>query len=201
MDKDRGASATLAPDAALVERVRKGEVNAFEGLVRRHQEFVARIVSGRVPAARAPEVAHDCFVRAFESLDGFNGQSPFAHWLARIAVRTCQDFWRAHYRTRETAVSGLSESCRAWLDTAAAAPDSNDDATELLGWAMDRLTEADRVVLTLTLLEGYTTAETAAMTGASVVGVKVRAFRARKRLRKLLAEAIQGAENAQGGRS
>lgn len=191
----RAAASDPASDGELVERVRGGETSAFEALVRRHQELVGRIVSGRVAVGSVAEVAQDCFVRAFVSLETYAGRSPFAHWLARIAVHACQDHWRASYRRRETPFSGLSESCRAWVENCQAQPggqggDNGDEASELLGWAMERLSEQDRVVLTLTLLEGYTASETAALTGASAVVVKVRAFRARKRLRKLLAEAL-----------
>lgn len=201
------AAHNSAEDRELVERVRNGETRAFETLVRRHQELVGRIVAGRVPPASVPDVAQDCFVRAFESLATYQARSPFSHWLARIAVRACQDHWRASYRRPETPFSGLSESCQTWIENSSAQSGavwtngSNgageaDDARELLGWAMERLSEQDRVVLTLTLLEGYTASEAAALIGSNALVVKARAFRARNRLRKLLTQALDEASKS-----
>jgi RNA polymerase sigma-70 factor (ECF subfamily) len=197
LDEPPRAAHNAAEDRELVKRVCGGETRAFETLVRRHQELVGRIVAGRVPPSSVPDVAQDCFVRAFESLETYQARSPFSHWLARIAVRACQDHWRAQYRRPETPFSGLSEACQAWIDSSSAQHDSSDandanEARELLGWAMEQLSEQDRLVLTLTMLEGYTASEAGRLTGSSALVVKARAFRARNRLRKVLDQALDG---------
>ncbi|MEI7903110.1 MAG: sigma factor, partial [bacterium] len=87
-----------ATDAELIARVRAGEVNAFEPLITRHRQQVLAIAARHVPAAEVAATAQDVFVRAFLSLKSYRAERPFGHWLARIAVRTCCDFWRQQKR-------------------------------------------------------------------------------------------------------
>ncbi|MGE4297940.1 MAG: RNA polymerase sigma factor [Desulfovibrionaceae bacterium] len=184
-------------DLEVIHRVRAGNVNAYAHLVNRHKARVAAIATRHVPPDRVQEVAQDAFVRAFQSLDGFRGDQPFSHWLAAITVRACHDFWRSHYRNRETSV-GYTGDCGPEgfdaLTTADAVERFETDtgqreASALLEWAMGQLSADDRIVLALTHLEGYTTAEAAAMLGWTTVNVKVRAFRSREKLRRILAAA------------
>ncbi|UJX42494.1 sigma-70 family RNA polymerase sigma factor [Desulfovibrio sp. JY] len=181
-------------DARVLSEIRAGDVDAYARLVTKYQGRVSGIVAGHAPRDRVGELAHEVFVRAYRSLSGYRGDSPFGHWLAKVAVRTCHDFWRAEYRRRERPESELSDECRAFVEEAAALESSEAaeetasrrEAKELLAWAMDRLSPTDRMVVTLTHLEERPVAEAAEMLGISVPNVKVRAFRARKKLRELL---------------
>lgn len=185
-------------DARVLSEIRAGDVDAYARLITKYQGRVSGIVSGHAPRDRVGELTHEVFVRAYRSLTGYRGDSPFAHWLAKVAVRTCHDFWRAEYRRRERPESELSDECRAFaaeaaaLETSEAAEEtaSRQEAKELLAWAMDRLSPTDRMVVTLTHLEERPVAEAAEMLGISVPNVKVRAFRARKKLRELLGGVI-----------
>lgn len=185
-------------DAAVIQEVLGGNVNAFELLMDRYQGFVASIVTKHVPRARVQEVAHETFVRTYRSLGTFQARTPFKHWLSRIAVRCCHDFWREHYRNREMPISSFPEEAHPWIESLLAnrsdgSPDGhaqNREALNLLRWAMDRLSVEDRMVLTLVYLEERTTAETADLLRWSLPKVKIRAHRARKKLRKTLADAI-----------
>ncbi len=185
-------------DARILKDIRAGDVDAYARLVTKYQGRVSGIVSGHAPRDRVSELTHEAFVRAYRSLGGYRGDSPFGHWLAKVAVRTCHDFWRAEYRRRERYESELSEECRAFADEAAALDTSEaaeeaasrQEARELLAWAMDRLSPTDRMVVTLTHLEERSVAEAASLLGISVPNVKVRAFRARKKLRELLGNVI-----------
>lgn len=185
-------------DARVLKAVREGDVDAYARLMTKYQGRVAGIVSGHAPRERVAELTHEAFVRAYRSLDGYRGDSPFGHWLAKVAVRTCHDFWRAEYRRRERPESELSDECRAFAEEAAALETSEAaeetasrrEANELLAWAMDRLSPTDRMVVTLTHLEERPVAEAAEMLGLSVPNVKVRAFRARKKLREILGGVI-----------
>lgn len=192
------AAAVDMEDARILKEIRAGDVDAYAQLMTKYQGRVSGIVSGHAPRDRVAELTHEVFVRAYRSLPGYRGDSPFGHWLAKVTVRTCHDFWRSEYRRRERPESELSEECRAFAEEAAALESSEaaeesasrQEAQELLTWALDKLSPTDRMVVTLTHIEERPVAEAAEMLGMSVPNVKVRAFRARKKLRELLGTMI-----------
>ncbi|MCB2189419.1 MAG: RNA polymerase sigma factor [Deltaproteobacteria bacterium] len=183
-------------DQEAIDRVLAGETDAFQHLLEAHQGRVARIVGRRVPPDAVEEVAQDAFVRAFQGLAGFRGEAPFEHWLSRLAVLACHDYWRASHRRHEIPESGLSEAAQHWLagwaaqEAATAEPTRALEVRELLHWALARLTPAERSVVTLVYLEEMSVKEAAATLGWSQVNVKVRSHRARKKLKKLLDEVV-----------
>lgn len=185
-------------EADIIRQVLEGNVDAFEFLLDRYQGHVSRIVLKHVPRDRVEEVAHETFVRAYQSLNTFKGKEPFKHWLSTIAVRCCYDFWREQYKHRETPVSSVSQDCQKWMDTllsgrsqeSFAQHDQRREALSFLRWALDQLSPQDRTVLTLTYLEEYSVAEAAKLLGWSVPNVKIRSHRAKKKLRKILSEAV-----------
>lgn len=182
----------MSDDTEIIERVLHGEVERFAELIARHRQHVLKIVSAHVPADRAAEVAHDVFVRAYRSLARFSKQVPFEHWLSRLAVRTCYDFWRTHRRA-EVPLSTLTADQAGWLDRALAAEseaqfrDQADrrESLEVLDWALAQLSPENRLVLTLVHLENRSVREAADLLGWSMVNVKVRCHRARQKLRTL----------------
>ena len=115
-------ASAISDDAAIIHDVLRGHVNSFELLLDRYQDHVSKIVRSHVPWDDAPEVAHETFVRAFQSLGGFRGIRPFKHWLAKIAVRCCHDFWRGYYQKKEHQVGGLPDDCQAWVDEVLVGP-------------------------------------------------------------------------------
>ena len=178
------ASAHTA-DETLVEATLTGDHDAFAELVRRHRR---RVFATAARFARdhhqLDDIAQEVFVRAFRHLSKFRGDAPFAHWLARITVSACYDFLRKERRIREHVPLDAKH-----LNT----PDASIDATvaaararELLDHAMCRLTAAERLVLTLCELEERPIREVALLTGWSESNVKVRAFRARQNLKRIL---------------
>jgi len=189
-----GSMAQALTDAEIVRLVVEGKTDAFETLVTRHQAQVFKIVGRHVPRAQVEEVAQDVFVRAFTSLATFSERAPFHHWLASLAVRTCYGFWREAYRSRETPMSALSEEGQKWVehvltvqaDRSFHQQAAAQEAQTVLHWALDQLSPENRTVLTLVYLEGLSVREAAALLGWSQVNVKVRAHRARLRLRTLL---------------
>jgi hypothetical protein len=106
-----GVQTLVSDDFEIIRRVLQGEIDRFAELITRYQQHVAKITSRHVPSDRVAEVAHDVFVRAYSSLSGFSGKTPFEHWLSGIAIRTCYDFWRARKR-EELPVSALAETSR-----------------------------------------------------------------------------------------
>jgi len=192
MDTDPHSSA----DAEVVYQVVSGDVNAFERLLKRYEAHVLRIVKKHIPFDKVEEVAQDVFIRIYQSLPNFKRDDSFKQWLSTITVRTCYDFWRKHYRYREIPISSLSEKHQAWLEEAMATRSSQSfddiasqkEAREILDWALDRLSPEDRMVLELVYLEGYSVKEAANLLGWSTAKVKVRSFRSRKKLHKLVKE-------------
>ena len=189
----------MLSDLEIVKHVLEGNVNSFESLMVRHKDHVLRIVKRHVPYSEAEETAQEAFIRAFQSLSGFKGKGDFKQWLSSITVRTCYDYRRKAYRNKEVSMSALSEKHQKWLEEVISdqseAPFHEDDiqeeATELLDWAMNKLTAEDRMVVELIYMEGLSGKEAAEMLGWSVANVKVRAFRSRNKLRKLLKETIK----------
>jgi RNA polymerase sigma-70 factor (ECF subfamily) len=183
-------------DLDIISEVLDGDTNRFEVLIDRHREHVFRIVGRRVPAEDAAEVAHDVFVRAWSSLRSFRGESPFPYWLSKIAVRTCHDYWRQRYRSKEAPMSSLGEEHAAWLESTMSGRSGTDFenaesgrmARDIMMKALARLSPADRAVIELVHLEERPVREAADMLGWSVTNVKVRAHRTRKKLKKILQE-------------
>ena len=183
-----------ATDIDVVRRVLAGDVNAFEILVVRYQAYVFSIVRKHVPAQNLEAVAHDVFVRAYRSLPKYQQKGEFSKWLAGISVRTCAGFWRTRYRRREVAVSKLSDNHRQWMENMIAvesvedfeAGETRQAAIQVLDWALSRMSDSERMIIELVHLEGHSVKEAAVLMGCSVANVKIRAFRARKKLKKLV---------------
>ena len=184
-----------ASDIEIVRQVLDGNVNAFELLLKKYQDHVLKIVKKHIPYEQIEETAHDVFIRAYQSLPTFKNTSNFKHWLSSIAVRTCYDFWRKKYRNRELPISSLTEQQQHWLESSISTQSSQSyyeeerlqKAKEVLDWALSKLSAEDRMVVELIYLEGLSGKEAAELLGWSVANVKVRSFRARKKLQKLLA--------------
>ena len=136
----------------------------------------------------------ETFIRAYGSLHSYDKNRPFDKWLLTIALRCCYEYLRKRYANKETPLSTLSPDCLEWLErqksahALAAFRDEEDtrDALELLRWALEQLAPKDRMILLLVYADGHSVVEVAEMLGMSGVNVRVRAFRARKRLHKLL---------------
>jgi RNA polymerase sigma-70 factor, ECF subfamily len=178
-------------EAELISAVRNGDPASFEPLVARYQGRV--FATAQRYARRESEVediVQDVFIKAFQKLNGFRGKAPFEHWLMRLAVRTCYDFLRSHQRNRETAFTELTESENNWLDHFVVEPDSAsedaDAARALIDKLLSRLSPPARLIITLLEIEEKSVKEIAEITGWSTPTVKVRAFRARAEMRKIL---------------
>jgi len=129
----------------------------------------------------------------FNRLDQYQGAVPFPHWVSRIAVTTCIDQLRAQKRRPELRWADLSEDQAEVLD--AVMTNENDTTTndavaakELVYTLLDQLSPRDRSVIQMLDLEQKTLAEISELTGWNTTLIKVRAFRARRKLQKLFEE-------------
>jgi len=179
-------------EAELIAAVLRGDSASFEPLVAKYSPRV--FATARRYARRESEIediAQEVWLKAFDKLASFRGEAPFEHWLMRMTVRTCYDFLRAHQRNRESSFSEISEPEEDWLDRFVADPgtaaDQADAAKVLVNRVLDRLSPQARLVIQLLEIEDRSVKEIAELTGWSVPLVKVRAFRARGEMRKILA--------------
>jgi RNA polymerase sigma-70 factor (ECF subfamily) len=179
-------------EAELIAAVLNGDRASFEPLVVKYSPRV--FATARRYARRESEIediAQEVWLKAFDKLNTFRSEAPFEHWLMRLAVRTCYDFLRGHQRNRESSFSEISEPEEDWLDRFVADPGSAvedaDAARLLIERVLEKLSPPARLVIQLLEIEDRSVKEIAEITGWSVPLVKVRAFRARGEMRKILA--------------
>jgi len=179
-------------DAELIAAVLKGDAASFEPLVQKYSPQL--FATARRYARRESEVedtVQEIWVKAYQKLDTFRGDAPFEHWLMRLAVRTCYDFLRRHQRNREDNFTDLTDSEMDWLDRFVGDSDEGVDrvaaARQLVERVLAQLSPPARLVITLLEIEDRSVKDIAQLTGWSVALVKVRAFRARAEMRKVLA--------------
>jgi RNA polymerase sigma-70 factor, ECF subfamily len=169
-------------EAQLVHASVAGDEDAFATLVRRHQGRVFRLASRFFRQRQdVEEVAQETFLRAWLKLGTYGGRAPFEHWLTRLCLRCAYDRLRRPGRSPESSAWPVPEMAS---DGPAPDPTARLEVERLL----TRLQPADRFLLVLLEAEGWSVAEIAERLGWSRVNVKVRAHRARQRLRRVLEE-------------
>jgi len=178
-------------EAELIAAVLRGDSASFEPLVQKYSPRV--FATARRYARRESEVediVQEIWLKAFQKLRSFRAEAPFEHWLMRLAVRTCYDSLRGHQRNREMTFSELTEPESAWLNHFAAETEPDREHTEaarqLVARILEQLSPSARLIITLLEIEERSVKEISHLTGWSVPLVKVRAFRARAEMRKLL---------------
>ncbi|HEX7653192.1 MAG TPA: sigma-70 family RNA polymerase sigma factor [Verrucomicrobiae bacterium] len=179
----------MSTDAELLERIRAGATDEFAELVQRHQARVFSILYRyERDHQRMEDLAQETFVKAWRALDQFDARAPFEHWLSRIAVRTALDHLRREKKHQgNLGFDELGEDTLDWLRNENEKDELDSrQASEVLALAMRELSPADRAVLTLQELEGRSVKEIAETLGISNIAVRVRAVRARARLKRAL---------------
>lgn len=185
-----GAGTRVNDEAQWIREALAGNGEGYRQLVLRHQDRVFRILSRHEwDAEVVRELAQDTFLRAWQALDRFDGRVPFEHWLSRIATHVALSRARSRARRPETTWSALDPGAEAGLEQWSADGGIEPPAArELLERALEALSPEERVVLVALELEEQPAREVARRLGWSVVRVRVRAFRARKKLRTALLE-------------
>ncbi|MCW5547668.1 MAG: sigma-70 family RNA polymerase sigma factor [Opitutaceae bacterium] len=182
-------------------RVRRRDQAAARELVEHLYPLVIRIVRGRLPRRTAEEdLAQEVFMKMFARLDQYQGAVPFPHWVSRIAVTTCIDHLRAQQRRPEFRWADLSEQEAEVLDAvtadeAAARPADALAARELVDKLLGQLKPEDQLAIRLLDLEQKSMVEVRELTGWNIPLIKVRVFRARRKLRQLF-KALENSERS-----
>ncbi|MDB6026950.1 MAG: polymerase subunit sigma-24 [Verrucomicrobiales bacterium] len=184
-----GENETVKDEAELLARIRNGSPDDFGEIVRQHQGLVFSILYRYERDAHLIEdLAQDTFLKAWKALEQFDGRAPFSHWLSRIAVHVALDHLRKKQRIKkEIGFDELGEDALDWLQ----GEEQRDElepgrAREILELAMRELTAEERLVLTLQEIEGKSVKEICELTDWSSAATRVRAFRARAKLKKIL---------------
>jgi len=178
MHQEMTAQPVVASDEArLVAASLNGDDEAFAGLIRLHQRRVFRL-AGRFFRQRADieDVAQETFLNAWSKLGTYRAKAPFEHWLTRVCLNCCYERLRKKKRMEQSLDDQIDPE----------APRADPTAALEVQRLLENLPPADRFVLLMLDGEGWSVAEIAERLGWSRVNVKVRAHRARKRLRRLL---------------
>jgi RNA polymerase sigma-70 factor (ECF subfamily) len=179
------ATPSSPPDEELVAAVLAGSDDAYAELAQRHKGRVFGIASRFArDGAELEDICQEVFTQAYFKLRQYRRDSPFEHWLLRITTHKCYDYLRKRKRAApQISVDAMLESGH---EPHAPMPPAEHPALERLHAALGQLSADQRLVITLLELEDRSVHEVARLTGWSEGNVKVRAFRARAALRKLL---------------
>lgn len=179
---------------------REGDEAAFAEIVRRYSprvfSFSARFFRRY---SLIEEAAQEVFLKAFTQLKNFEGRGSLEGWLTRITVTTCINILRSSKPQAELTVSDLTEDETAWLENklskaASARHQTHEEkliAADLVSRVLETLPPEDALVLQMIDGEGASIKETAAATGWSESKVKVKAFRARRRMREAVRKLLK----------
>jgi len=193
--EERSASAAARPDQqeerGLIERAQRGDHEAFAALLQRHQRRVFSLVANllRRPA-EVEDIAQQVFLKVYLALPRFDSRAAFSTWLHRIVVNECYDHMRRQRAQKAGPGSEVAMNDPSELERLAGAGGEADpeevarraELRSLLERLFQHLPAEDRLLLTLRELEGFSVNEIAAVTTMNPNTVKIRLFRARKRL-------------------
>src|SRR5580700_9821123 len=179
----------LADDRELVRRAQAEDKEAFEELVRRHQHRVFAVAGGILRRREDVEdIAQQVFVKAYFSLKRFDQRAAFSTWLYKITVNECWDLLRKKKVRPLVYESDLSEEQAKQVIAAegknSGGPDISDrlEARQRVERLLEGLDERDRLMLILKEVEGFAVEEIAQVLDLNANTVKVRLFRARRRI-------------------
>ncbi|HEV8429850.1 MAG TPA: RNA polymerase sigma factor [Pyrinomonadaceae bacterium] len=181
-------------DLDLARQAQAGDEFAFAEIVRRYSPRVFSVAS-RFFRQRSlvEEAAQEVFLKAYTQLGNFEGRGSIEGWLTRIATNTCLNMIRGQKRRPEFTVSDLTEDEQSWLDQQSAGEGGEQPsvenalvATDLADRLLSVLSPDDQQALLMIDGEDASIKEVAEATGWSESKVKVRAFRARKKVREAM---------------
>jgi len=170
------------PDDEIIARIRRGETNAFEWIVKRYETTVANVIYGIMGNIDdADDLGQEVFMRVYRGLFQFRFRASFKTYLTRIAINVCMDALKRHgpFTVSLQSDSGLSE--RVGVDL-----QDERDLKELVHSALFQLEGDHRSVVVLRMLEGYSTRDTAKLLKIPEGTVLSRLSRGLEKLREIL---------------
>ena len=177
---------------ALVQGALRHDDEAARELVRRLYPLVAKMVRSHRPRRTSEEdLCQMIFIKVFQKLSQFSGKVPLEHWVSRIAVNTCLSQIEAEKVRPEVRHADLSEEEQAVVENLATssdelAPDRQLASRQLVEHLLQLLKPAERLIIDLLYLQGRSVEEIHKITGLGAAAIKVRAFRARQKMKAQL---------------
>jgi len=188
---ESGIEQTL--DLDLARQAQEGDESAFAEIVRRFSPRVFSVASRFFrERSQVEDAAQETFLKAYTQLGSFEGRGSMEGWLTRIATNTCLNMLRGSKRRPELTVSDLSDDETGWMDqqlSEAASErsfENNVVAADLADRLLGTLSPEDQQTLLMIDGENASIKEVAEATGWSESKVKVRAFRARRKVRETM---------------
>jgi RNA polymerase sigma-70 factor (ECF subfamily) len=187
------------PDRSLVDAASAGDRDAFSALVLRYQVRIVNLARAlTADDGEADDLAQETFIRAYKGIGRFRGESTFRTWLYRVALNVINSHLKSrakrwHWWGRsldEREFDGETDRA-AKLQSPSTPIDEDTARRQLIDRALTSLPAEMRTVVTLRDIHGFDYAEISAMLGIPMGTVESRIFRARQRLRPLLAELIE----------
>jgi RNA polymerase sigma-70 factor (ECF subfamily) len=179
---------------ACIERLRRQDERAASDFVRELYPLVLKIVRSHLPRRSSEEdLCQVVFIKVLSNIGQYSGKVPIGHWVSRIAVNTCLNALKAESIRPELRWSDLSTDQAALLENLAANSEApgpsgaaaSRDVVEIL---LGALKPQDRLLITMLHLEGYSMEDVRQATGWNIGAIKVRAFRARRKLKHIFEE-------------
>jgi RNA polymerase sigma-70 factor (ECF subfamily) len=187
--------------AACVERVCQGDENAARELFNHLYPLVLRLVRAHLPRRTgADDLTQIVFMKVFANLDRHSGAAPLEHWVSRIAINTCLNEIAAEKIRPELRLADLSEEQIEVIENLTTTatdlrPDQSLAARELVEELLQLVDPRDRLLITLLHVEGCSPKEVERITGWNGAVIRVRAFRARKKLREHFPKLMKEKQN------
>lgn len=175
-------------DQLLVERVQRGDKQAFDLLVAKYQRKLGRLVSRFIrDPAEAEDVTQDAFIKAYRALPGFRGESAFYTWLYRIGINTAKNYLLASKRRAPTSTPFDTDDAETFEEATllheVSTPENelmSKQVVDVVQSSLQQLPEDLRSALTLREIEGLSYEEIASVMNCPIGTVRSRIFRARE---------------------
>jgi RNA polymerase sigma-70 factor (ECF subfamily) len=173
----------------LVQAALRHDDEAARELVRRLYPLVTKMVRSHRPRRTSEEdLCQMIFIKVFQKLGQFSGKVPLEHWVSRIAVNTCLSQIESERIRPELRHADLSEEEQAVVENLATstdelAPDRQVASRQLVEYLLEFLKPIERLVIDMLYLQGRSVEEIHRITGLGVAAIKVRAFRARQKMK------------------
>jgi len=180
--------------SALVKAALQHDDEAARALVRQLYPLVSKLVRAHRPRRTAEEdLSQMIFIKVFQNLSQFSGKVPLEHWVSRIAINTCLNQIESEKVRPELRYADLSEEEQAVVENLASsseelAPDQRFASRQLVEHLLAALKPVERLAIDLLYLQGRSVEEIRKITGWSAALIKVRAFRARQKMKDHLAK-------------
>jgi len=184
-----------ADDKSLVQAAQKGDMGAFEELVARHRDKIyARAYSMMRNEEEAIDLSQEAWVKAWQRLKQFQGESSFVTWMTRIVINLCLDQLRRHKRQRAESIEAMDEESggvERHMPVVTVNPTERLERVELrqrIDQALSQLSSAHRTAIVLCEFEGMEYKEIAKAMECSIGTVMSRLFYARRKMAALLSD-------------